>query len=234
MPPVSRPQPNVSIDYALMEKADQVGVVPCDIGWSDIGSWKSVSEVHAADEQGNCAVGPAFLMGSRNTFVRAQDRFVAAIGVQDLVVIDTPDALLVAHKDASQQVKDVVTHLKRSDVALAIDHATVHRPWGTFTVLVEGDGFKVKRIMVKPTASLSLQLHHRRSEHWVVIAGVAHVTRGEEKRLICIRTSQPISRSECVTGSPTGARRRWKSSKCSAAATSARTISSGFRTRTGA
>lgn len=173
-------QPNVSIDYALMEKADRVGVVPCDIGWSDIGSWKSVSEAHAADEQGNCAVGPAFLMGSRNTFVRAQDRFVAAIGVQDLVVIDTPDALLVAHKDASQQVKDVVMHLKRSDVALAIDHATVHRPWGTFTVLVEGDGFKVKRIMVKPAASLSLQLHHRRSEHWVVIAGVAHVTRGEE------------------------------------------------------
>jgi mannose-1-phosphate guanylyltransferase len=173
-------QPNVSIDYALMEKADRVAVIPCDIGWSDIGSWKSVSEVHTSDEQGNCAVGPALLMESRNTFVRAQDRFVAAVGVHDLVVIDTPDALLVAHKESSQQVKDVVTHLKRSDVALAIDHATVHRPWGSFTVLVEGQGFKVKRITVKPGQSLSLQLHHKRSEHWVVIAGAAHVTRGEE------------------------------------------------------
>jgi mannose-1-phosphate guanylyltransferase/mannose-6-phosphate isomerase len=163
-----------------MERAGNVGLIACDIGWSDVGSWKAVSDAHAPDEQGNAAVGPALLMGSRNTFVRAQDRLVAALGVENLVVVDTPDALLVAHKDASQQVKDVVAHLKKAGSPVAIEHATVHRPWGSYTVLTEGDGFKVKRIEVKPGASLSLQLHHKRSEHWVVISGTAHVTRGEE------------------------------------------------------
>jgi mannose-1-phosphate guanylyltransferase len=175
-----RAQPNISIDYALMERARNVALIPCDIGWSDVGSWKAVSDAHAPDEHGNATVGPALLMGSRNTFVQAQDRFVAALGLDSLVVIDTPDALLVAHKDASQQVKDVVAHLKKSGSPVAIEHATVHRPWGTYTVLTEGDGFKVKRIVVKSGASLSLQLHHRRSEHWVVISGSAQVTRGEE------------------------------------------------------
>jgi len=175
-----RAQPNISIDYALMERSDNVVLVACDIGWSDIGSWKAVSDVHAPDELGNTSVGPALLMGSRNTFVRAQDRLVAALGVENLVVVDTPDALLVAHKDASQQVKEVVAHLKKAGSNVASEHATVHRPWGSYTVLIEGARFKVKRIEVKPGASLSLQLHHKRSEHWVVISGTAHVTRGEE------------------------------------------------------
>ncbi|HEX4583523.1 MAG TPA: mannose-1-phosphate guanylyltransferase/mannose-6-phosphate isomerase [Burkholderiaceae bacterium] len=173
-------QPNISIDYALMERSSNVALIPCDIGWSDIGSWKAVSDVHAPDELGNAAVGPALFVDSRNTFVRAQDRFVATLGVDNLVVVDTPDALLVAHKDASQQVKQVVAHLKKAGSAMAIEHTTVHRPWGSYTVLIEGAGFKVKRIEVKAGASLSLQLHHRRSEHWVVISGTAHVTRGEE------------------------------------------------------
>ncbi|MBV8210713.1 MAG: mannose-1-phosphate guanylyltransferase/mannose-6-phosphate isomerase [Burkholderiaceae bacterium] len=173
-------QPNISIDYALMERADNVALIACELGWNDVGSWKAVSDAHESDAQGNAAVGPALLMGSRNTFVQAQDRLIAAVGVENLVVVDTPDALLVAHKDASQQVKDVVAHLKKSGAAVAVEHATVHRPWGTYTVLTEGNGFKVKRIHVKPGASLSLQLHHRRSEHWVVISGTAHVTRGEE------------------------------------------------------
>jgi mannose-1-phosphate guanylyltransferase/mannose-6-phosphate isomerase len=173
-------QPNISIDYALMERSDNVGLIACELGWSDVGSWKAVSEAQAPDELGNTAVGPALLMGSRNTYVRAQDRFVAALGVENLVVVDTPDALLVAHKEASQQVRDVVAHLKKAGSSVAIEHATVHRPWGTYTVLAEGAGFKAKRIQVKPGASLSLQLHHKRSEHWVVISGVAHVTRGEE------------------------------------------------------
>jgi mannose-1-phosphate guanylyltransferase / mannose-6-phosphate isomerase len=177
---VFKAQPNISIDYALMERSRNVALVACDIGWSDIGSWKSVSDAHGGDAQGNASVGPALLLDSRNTFVRAQDRFVAALGVADLVVIDTPDALLVAHKDASQQVRDVVAHLKHSGTTLAVDHATVHRPWGSFTVLTEGEGFKVKRIEVRPGASLSLQMHRRRSEHWVVISGTAQVTRGEE------------------------------------------------------
>ncbi len=179
-PETFKAQPNISIDYALMERSANVGLIACDIGWSDVGSWKAVSDAHAPDERGNAAVGPALLMGSRNTFVRAQDRFVAAVGVENLVVVDTPDALLVAHKDASQQVKDVVAHLKNAGSAVAVEHSTVQRPWGCYTVLSEGEGFKVKRIEVKPGASLSLQLHHKRSEHWVVISGVAQVTRGEE------------------------------------------------------
>ena len=173
-------QPNISIDYALMERAHNVAVIACDPGWSDVGSWKAVSDAHARDEQGNAAVGPALLIDSRNTFVQAQDRFVAALGVENLVVVDTPDALLVAHKEASQQVKNVVEHLKKTGSTVAVEHATVHRPWGSYTVLAEGNGFKVKRIHVRPGASLSLQLHHKRSEHWVVISGTAHVTRGEE------------------------------------------------------
>jgi mannose-1-phosphate guanylyltransferase / mannose-6-phosphate isomerase len=173
-------QPNISIDYALMERSENVGLIACDIGWSDIGSWKAVSDVHVPDERGNTTVGNALLMNSRNTFVRAQDRFVAALGVDDLLVVDTPDALLIAHKSASQQVRDVVAHLKKTGSAVAIEHLTVQRPWGSYTVLTEGTGFKVKRIEVKPGASLSLQMHHKRSEHWVVIAGTAHVTRGEE------------------------------------------------------
>ena len=175
-----RAQPDISIDYALMERSANVGLIACDIGWSDVGSWKAVSDAHSPDDQGNAAVGPALLMGSRNTFVRAQDRLVAALGVENLIVVDTPDALLVAHKDASQQVKDVVAHLKNAGSAVAVEHSTVQRPWGCYTVLSEGEGFKVKRIEVKPGASLSLQLHHKRSEHWVVISGVAQVTRGEE------------------------------------------------------
>jgi mannose-1-phosphate guanylyltransferase / mannose-6-phosphate isomerase len=173
-------QPNISIDYALMERSANVGLVACDIGWSDVGSWKAVSDAHARDELGNATVGPVLMLDSRNTFVQAQDRLVAALGVDNLVVVDTPDALLVAHKDASQQVKDVVARLKKEGSPVAVEHATVHRPWGSYTVLTEGDGFKVKRIVVKPGASLSLQLHHKRSEHWVVISGIAHVTRGEE------------------------------------------------------
>lgn len=173
-------QPNISIDYALMERSANVSVVACDIGWSDVGSWKAVSDTHTSDERGNAAVGPVVLIDSRNTFVRAQDRLVAALGVDNLVVVDTPDALLVAHKDASQQVREVVAHLKKTGSSIAVEHATVHRPWGSYTVLTEGEGFKVKRIVVKPGASLSLQMHHKRSEHWVVISGIAHVTRGEE------------------------------------------------------
>jgi mannose-1-phosphate guanylyltransferase len=173
-------QPNISIDYALMERSSNVGLIACDIGWSDVGSWKAVSDEHARDDQGNAVIGPVLLLDSRNTFVQAQDRLVAALGVDDLVVVDTPDALLVAHKDASQHVKEIVARLKKEGSQVVVEHATVHRPWGSYTVLIEGTGFKVKRIVVKPGASLSLQLHHQRSEHWVVISGVAQVTRGEE------------------------------------------------------
>jgi mannose-1-phosphate guanylyltransferase / mannose-6-phosphate isomerase len=213
-------QPNISIDYALMERSSNVGLIACDIGWSDVGSWKAVSDEHATDEQGNAVVGPVLLLDSRNTFVQAQDRLVAALGVDDLVVVDTPDALLVAHKDASQHVKEIVARLKKEGLQVAVEHATVNRPWGSYTVLTEGTGFKVKRIVVKPGASLSLQLHHQRSEHWVVISGVAQVTRGEEtselgpnqstyipvgvKHRLANRGTQPLEIVEVQCGSYVG------------------------------
>ncbi|MFO0449197.1 MAG: mannose-1-phosphate guanylyltransferase/mannose-6-phosphate isomerase [Pseudomonadota bacterium] len=170
--------PSVSIDYAVMEKSKNVAVVPCDIGWSDVGNWTALAEVHPhKDEAGNAVIGDAVAINSQNVYVQADGRFIAAVGVRDLVVVDTPDALLVTHKDTSQDVKAVVDHLRRRKHAAALEHRTVHRPWGSFTVLTEGERFKVKRIVVKPGASLSLQMHQHRSEHWIVLTGTARVTR---------------------------------------------------------
>ncbi|MDQ3188245.1 MAG: mannose-1-phosphate guanylyltransferase/mannose-6-phosphate isomerase, partial [Pseudomonadota bacterium] len=171
--------PNVSIDYAVMEKAANVAVIPCAFGWSDIGSWKAVAETRETDEAGNSTEGDTILVNSRRTYLRSEDRLVAAVGVEDLVVIDTPDAVLVAHKDSSQQVKDIVAKLKRDGHITAKEHLTVHRPWGKYTVLHDAPQFKVKRIEVSPGKKLSLQLHQKRSEHWVVVRGTAHVTVGE-------------------------------------------------------
>jgi mannose-1-phosphate guanylyltransferase len=171
--------PALSIDYAVMEKADNVKVVPSNFGWSDIGSWRSISELVPADERGNKVVGEAVLVESHNTYVHGHDRVIATVGVEDLIVVDTPDALLVGHRDKMQLVKDVVERLKLDGHESATLHRTVHRPWGTYTVLEEGPHFKMKRIVVKPGASLSLQMHKHRSEHWVVIAGSARVVNGE-------------------------------------------------------
>jgi mannose-1-phosphate guanylyltransferase / mannose-6-phosphate isomerase len=172
--------PDISIDYAVMEKAANVAVIPCAFGWSDIGSWKAVAETRETDEAGNSTEGDAILVNARGTYVRAENRLVAAVGVEDLVVIDTPDAVLVAHKDSSQQVKDIVAKLKRDGHITAKEHLTVQRPWGKYTVLHEAPQFKVKRIEVSPGKKLSLQLHHKRSEHWVVVQGSARLTVGEQ------------------------------------------------------
>lgn len=168
--------PDISIDYAVMEKAANVAVIPCAFGWSDIGSWKAVAETRETDKDGNSSEGDAILVNSRGTYVRSENRLVAAVGVDDLVVIDTPDAVLVAHKESSQQVKDIVAKLKRDGHVTAKEHLTVHRPWGSYTVLHEAPQFKVKRIEVNPGKKLSLQMHHKRSEHWVVVQGTARVT----------------------------------------------------------
>jgi mannose-1-phosphate guanylyltransferase/mannose-6-phosphate isomerase len=175
--------PNISIDYAVMEKANNVAVLPCSFGWSDIGSWKAVAEVHATDDAGNATEGNAILLNSRGTYVRAEDRLVAAVGVEDLVVIDTRDAVLVAHKTSSQHVRDVVAQLKVRGQRSASEHITVSRPWGSYTSIEEGHGFKIKRIVVNPGQSLSLQLHHKRAEHWVVVRGEAIVQIGEQEYL---------------------------------------------------
>jgi len=174
--------PNISIDYAVMEHAaadGNVAVVRGDFDWSDVGSWQSISELTEADAEGNRGSGERVAIDTHNTFIHSEDRIVATIGVDNLVIVDTRDAVLVAHKDHLQRVKDVVAELKVRNHDSYKLHKTIARPWGTYTVLEEGPGFKMKRIEVKPGGQLSLQLHHRRSEHWVVVRGTAHVTIGE-------------------------------------------------------
>ena len=174
--------PDISIDYAVMEHAaadGKVAVVRGDFDWSDVGSWQAISELSDADSHGNRGSGQRVTIDTRDTFVHSEDRMVATIGIDNLVIVDTRDAVLVAHKDQLQRVKEVVTELKARGHDSYKLHKTVARPWGTYTVLEEAPGFKMKRIEVKPGASLSLQLHHHRSEHWVVVRGTAHVTCGE-------------------------------------------------------
>jgi len=176
--------PDISIDYALMERSQKVATIPCDIGWSDIGSWNAVSELTPADDQGNRFEGEVMAHDSRNNYVSTEDRLAALVGVQDLLVVDTPDALLIAHKDHAQDVKHIVKRLKRDGHSAHLLHRTVHRPWGTYTTLEDGDRFKIKRIVVKPKASLSLQMHHHRSEHWIVVSGMAVVVNDDQELML--------------------------------------------------
>jgi len=171
--------PDVSIDYALMEKTRKAAVVPCSIGWSDVGSWNAIGDLIAPDAQGNRIDGDAMLHDSANCYVRSHERLVSAVGVQDLIIVDTPDALLVAHRDRVQDVKRIVDQLRADDHDAHKLHRTVHRPWGTYTTLEDGERFKIKRLVVTPGHSLSLQMHHHRSEHWVVVSGMASIVNGD-------------------------------------------------------
>ena len=173
--------PENSIDYALMERSKHVAVVPCSIGWSDIGSWNAIGDLTPADERGNRVEGEAVLHDVAGCYIRSDGRMVGAVGVEDLVIVDTRDALLVATRAKAQEVKNVYAQLKAKGHEAHKLHTTVHRPWGTYTVLEEGPGFKLKRIEVKPGARLSLQMHNRRSEHWIVVSGVADVVNGERE-----------------------------------------------------
>ncbi len=176
--------PADSIDYAVMEKADAVAVVACDIGWSDVGSWDAISELSPANDQGNRMVGAAMTVNTRNTYIHSEDRLVTTIGVDDLIIVDTPDALLISAREHVQDVKKIVERLRSDDNELCRYHRTVHRPWGTYTTLEEGYRFKIKRIVVKPGSSLSLQMHHHRNEHWVVVSGTAEVVNGDDTFLV--------------------------------------------------
>jgi len=176
--------PDISIDYALMERSDRVAVVPCDFGWSDIGSWQAVSTLTECDESKNRSLGESVIVDSNNIYVHSPERLVATVGVQDLIIVDTPDAILVAHSEKTQDVRKVVAQLKASGHEAFKLHRTVARPWGTYTILEESSRFKIKRIEVKPGASLSLQMHHHRSEHWIVVSGTARVTNGDEILLL--------------------------------------------------
>jgi mannose-1-phosphate guanylyltransferase len=167
---------DISIDYAVMEKESGVLVLAGDFGWSDIGSWKAVAEEFERDAGGNTTSGEVVLADCRNVHAQTEDRLIAAVGLTDVVIVDTADAVLVCDRHASQKVKDVVNELKRRGHDTHKLHRTVARPWGTYTTLQEGPNFKIKRIEVKPGASLSLQMHHHRSEHWVVVSGTGRVT----------------------------------------------------------
>ena len=175
---------DISIDYAVMEKASNVAVLRATFDWSDIGSWSAMHQAVTADKAGNSVVGEAVLVDVSNTYIQTDGRLVAAVGLDNVVIVDTPDALLVADRSRSQDVKKVVEQLKLRQHEAVKTHRTVARPWGTYTVLEEGDGFKIKRIVVKPSQQLSLQMHHHRSEHWVVVSGTAKVTNGEQVMLL--------------------------------------------------
>jgi mannose-1-phosphate guanylyltransferase / mannose-6-phosphate isomerase len=184
--------PSISIDYALMERSDKVAVVEGLFAWNDIGSWAAVRDLAVPDASGNRALGECIFVDSSNTFVQSEDRLVATVGLKDVMIIDTSDALLVVDANRSQDVKSVVTELKLADHHIAKLHKTVARPWGTYTVLEEGPNFKIKRIEVKPKARLSLQMHQHRSEHWVVVSGLAKVVNGDSTLTLAMNESTYI------------------------------------------
>lgn len=176
--------PDISIDYAVMEKASKRAVIAARFDWNDIGSWKAISELDAGDAQGNRTLGPAILVDSENCYVQSQGRLVAGVGLRDLVIVDTGDAVLVSSREKAQAVKHVVDELRARNHEAASLHQTVKRPWGSYTVLEDAADCKVKRLVVKPGQVLSLQLHHRRSEHWTVVHGIAKVRVGDDEFLL--------------------------------------------------
>lgn len=169
-----------SIDYAVMEHTQHAAVVPMDPGWSDIGAWDAIHALKTdAEEQGNVIHGDVMLCDTHNSLIRSESRLVAAVGVEDLIIVETDDAVLVAHRDHAQDTRKIVSQLKAAGRSECQSHQRVYRPWGYYRTMVINDGFQVKEIMVKPGAKLSLQMHHHRAEHWVVVEGTARVTQGD-------------------------------------------------------
>ncbi len=177
--------PNVSIDYAVMEKTERAAVVAAaDLGWNDIGSWSALADIADADEQGNALIGDIFTDSVKNSYIRAEHRMVAAIGLDNIVIVETADAVLVAHRDKTQDVKKIVEWLNASGRHESVTHRRVIRPWGSYEGIDQGDRFQVKRIVVNPGAQLSLQMHHHRAEHWIVVKGTAMVTNGDKEIML--------------------------------------------------
>jgi len=172
--------PSISIDHALMEHTASAAVVTAEIGWSDVGSWTALWDIGEKDERGNVTSGDVVLIDVENSYVRSEKRLVSAVGVRDLVIVETADAILVAPRDRAQDVRDVVARLEQAGRGEAELHARVYRPWGHYEGVAEGDRFQVKRISVRPGGKLSLQMHHHRAEHWVVVEGTARITNGDQ------------------------------------------------------
>ena len=191
--------PSDSVDYAVMERTSASVVVKADMGWSDVGSWTALWEAEKKDESQNVAHGDVDLRDARGCYVRAESRLVSVLGARDLVVVETNDAVLVADRSRSQEVKEIVERLDREARTEHVSHRRVYRPWGYYESIDAGDRFQVKRIMVKPGEALSLQMHHHRAEHWVVVSGTARVTRNDETKLVSENESTYI---------PIGARHR--------------------------
>lgn len=181
--------PSISLDHGIMERAAQVAVVPVDMGWSDVGTWSALLDLFPKDDQGNVALGRTLNLDSRDCLIFAQERLVATVGLQGTVVVDTPDATLVCPMSRVQEVKNLVAELSRHWMVETEWPLTVERPWGRYTVMESGPGYKVKRIMVDPGKRLSLQLHHQRAEHWVVVQGTALATIGREVRRVATNES---------------------------------------------
>ena len=176
--------PEDSIDYAVMEKTADAAMVPLDAGWSDIGSWSALWDVSAKDTEGNVFKGDVLGQATRNTYVHADSRLVTTVGVEDLVIVETKDAVLVAHKDKVQDVKKIVERIKADDRQEHVNHREVYRPWGMYDSIDNGHRYQVKRITVQPGAKLSVQMHHHRAEHWIVVSGTAKVTNGDKTYLV--------------------------------------------------
>lgn len=176
--------PDDSIDYAVMEKTDSAAMVPLDAGWSDVGSWTSLWETADKDEDGNVCVGDIILKKTRNSYVNAEQRLVSVIGLEDVIVVETKDAVMVAHKDDAQSIKNVVNKLKAEKRPEFEFHREVFRPWGSYDSIDNGARFQVKRITVKPGEKLSVQMHHHRAEHWIVVSGSANVTIDDNTKLV--------------------------------------------------
>ena len=176
--------PSISIDHALMEKTDRAAVITADLGWSDVGSWAALWEIGERDAHGNVCHGDVVLRDVRNSYVRSETRLVSAIGVRDLVIVETADAVMVSPLERAQEVKEIVAELDQAGRSEPDIHARVYRPWGHYEGVAEGERFQVKQISVQPGEKLSLQMHHHRAEHWIVVQGTALVTKGEEQILL--------------------------------------------------
>lgn len=176
--------PENSVDYAVMEKTDNAAIVPLDAGWCDVGSWSALWDISLRDAQGNALRGDVMAMDTRNSFVLAESRLVATLGVDDLVIVETKDAVLVSRKDKAQNIKSIVQEINKKGRSEHITHREVFRPWGSYDSIDLGGRYQVKRITVKPGAKLSVQMHHHRAEHWVVVSGTAKVTNGEKSFLV--------------------------------------------------